>query len=34
MKEMDAGEHDMPNSEVAWVNVIASRCQSRLGTDK
>ena len=27
MKAMNAVERDMPKSEVAWVNVIASRCK-------
>jgi hypothetical protein len=27
---MDAIEYDMPKSEVAWVNVIASRCRKAL----
>ena len=27
MKGMDAVEHDMPRSGVAWVNLIASRCR-------
>ncbi len=27
---MDTVEHDMPKSEVAWFNVIASRCEKRL----
>lgn len=30
IKGMDAVEHDMPRSKVVWVNVIASRCSSKL----
>ncbi len=32
MKRMNAIEHGIPKSKVAWVNVIASRC--RCGTSK
>ena len=30
---MGTAEHEMPNSKVAWVNVIASRCEAFMTTE-